>query len=233
MEAIILAGGFGTRLQHVISDVPKPMAPINEVPFLKYIFDQLLEYKVKKIILAVGYKSEIIMNYFGDRYKEIEIIYSKEETPLFTGGAIKKALDFCENKNIFIINGDTYFGINLKHMFNFHIKNKSDLTIAIKEMNDFDRYGTVELEKEQIIKFNEKEPRSTGYINGGIYVLNKDILNDFKLEKFSFEQDFMEKSVSEIFINGFKSNDYFIDIGIPDDYYKAQKDLPKRSISNE
>ena len=118
-------------------------------------------------------------------------------------------------------------------MFNFHIKNKSDLTIAIKEMNDFDRYGTVELEQERIIKFNEKEPRSTGYINGGIYVLNKDILNDFKLEKFSFEKDFMEKSVSEIFINGFKSNDYFIDIGIPDDYYKAQKDLPKRSISNE
>lgn len=233
MEAIILAGGFGTRLQHVVNDVPKPMAPINEVPFLKYIFDQLSKYKVNKIILAVGYKSDVIINYFGNRYKEIDIIYSKEETPLFTGGAIKKALDFCKNKNVFIINGDTYFDINLNDMFDFHVKNKSNLTVAIKEMYNFDRYGTAELKDQQITKFHEKQAKSSGYINGGIYILNKEILNKFKLEKFSFEQDFMEKKVSDLLIMGFKSKNYFIDIGVPDDYYKAQKDLPKRSISNE
>lgn len=227
MEAIILAGGFGTRLQHVVSDVPKPMAPINKIPFLQYIFEYLLKNNISKVILAVGYKSEIIIDYFGDKYKEIDILYSNEYTPLFTGGAIKKALNLCENKNIFIINGDTYFDVDLSNMFNFHRESNSDLTIAVKEMLNFSRYGTVEFSDTKVIKFNEKKSKEIGFINGGIYIINRDILDMVDLEKFSFEKDFMEKYINKADIRAFKSNGYFIDIGIPEDYYKAQKQINK------
>jgi len=122
METIILVGGFGTRLSHIVSDVPKPMIPVNGKPFLKYLFDYLLKNGVTYIILAVGYKSEIIQKYFGDDYKGISITYSVENTPLGTGGAIKKALDCCNEKYVFIVNGDTYFDVDLKQMKDFHIK---------------------------------------------------------------------------------------------------------------
>lgn len=156
MEAIILAGGFGTRLQQVVSDVPKPMAPINQKPFLEYILDDLKRKGISKIVLAVGYKREIIKNHFKEEYKGIKIKYSEENLPLGTGGAIKKALSYCETDDIFILNGDTFFDVDFIKMKRKHQKNHNDLTIAIKEMEKIDRYGTVIVKNEQIIKFEEK-----------------------------------------------------------------------------
>ena len=223
MEAIILAGGFGTRLSTVVSDVPKPMAPINERPFLEYLLDDLNEKGISRVILAVGYKKEIIKSHFKEKYKNIDIIYSDEDIPLGTGGAIKKALTLAENENIFIINGDTFFDVNLKEMYQFHKKNSSKLTLAIKDMEKFDRYGSLILEGYKIIKFEEKKYVDKGYINGGIYLINKKLLNEEEKESFSFEKDILENKSLKIEKYGYKSKGYFIDIGIPEDYHTFNK----------
>ncbi len=265
MEAIILAGGFGTRLKHVVSDVPKPMAPINDKPFLEYIFEDLnkkgvthvvlavgymkekrlkhvvsdvpkpmapindkpfLEYifedlnkkGVTHVVLAVGYMKEKIKEYFKNQYKNIEISYSEENSPLGTGGAIKKAVSKCREEDIFIINGDTFYDVDLEKMKKFHIENKSSLTIAVKEMKNFDRYGSLVIEKNKIIKFEEKKPKLKGKINGGIYLIKKNIFQEIEEESFSFEKEILENEKTEKY--AYESNGYFIDIGIPEDYYK-------------
>lgn len=227
MEAIILAGGFGTRLSDIVSDVPKPMASVNSQPFLKYIFNYLLENGVKHVILAIGYKAETIQEFFGDFYQDIKVTYSIEGTPLGTGGAIKKALECCKDEEVFIVNGDTYFDVNLKEMKNFHREKKSYLTVAIKSMSDFDRYGSVIVKDNKIVQFVEKKKTIQGKINGGTYLLNQKIFDSMKRDFFSFEKVILENGGYEIY--AFESNGYFIDIGIPEDYYKAQKyfsDMP-------
>lgn len=233
MEAIILAGGFGTRLSTVVSDVPKPMAPINGRPFLEYLLDDLNEKGISRVILAVGYKKEIIKSHFKERYKSIDIVYSDEDIPLGTGGAIKKALTLAEAEDIFIINGDTIFDVSLKEMYKFHKENDSNLTLAIKEMEKFDRYGSLILEENKIVKFEEKKYIEKGYINGGIYLLKKNILGDKKEESFSFEKDILENQNLKIEKYGYKSERYFIDIGIPEDYYRFKEIIESKIIRSE
>ena len=231
MEAIVLAGGFGTRLSTVVSDVPKPMAPINGRPFLEYLLNDLSEKGINRVILAVGYKKEIIKSHFKEKYKNIDIIYSDEDIPLGTGGAIKKALILAKDENIFIINGDTFFDVDLKEMYQFHKKNSSKLTLAIKGMEKFDRYGSLILEEDRIIKFEEKKYNDKGYINGGIYLINKELLNEKEKESFSFEKEILENENLKIEKYGYKSEGYFIDIGIPEDYYKyIELKAPKISV---
>ena len=230
MEAIILAGGFGTRLKHVVSDVPKPMAPINDNPFLEYIFEDLKKKGVTHVVLAVGYMKEKIEEYFKNQYKNIKISYSEENSPLGTGGAIKKAVSKCREEDIFIINGDTFYDVDLKKMKKFHIENKSSLTIAVKEMENFDRYGSLVIENNKIVKFEEKKPMLKGKINGGIYLIKKNIFQGIEQESFSFEKEILENEKIEKY--AYESNGYFIDIGIPEDYYKFidKNKNPKISI---
>ncbi len=226
MEAIILAGGFGTRLQSVVKDVPKPMAGVNNYPFLKYIFDYLKIYNIKRVILSVGYKKEIIKNYFKNNYNDIEIIYSSEDEPLGTGGAIKKALALSTEERIFILNGDTYFKADLKEILNQHNHLKADITMATKNMKNFDRYGKVEVKNSRIVNFQEKKFNRDGLINAGVYLMNRDIFNNFDLlDTFSFESDFLEKYIDKLNIINSTFDTYFIDIGIPEDYKKAQIEI--------
>ncbi len=225
MEAIVLAGGFGTRLAHIVKDVPKPMAPINGKPFLWYMFKYLRNNGVNRVILATGYMHNVIENYFGNNFMGIEIVYSQEISPLGTGGAIKKALSLCKNKDVFVINGDTFFNIKLRIMLKKHLLNDSFVTVATKYMKDFSRYGCVKIHNNKIIEFLEKKPTELGYINGGIYLLNKNLLNDIQKENFSFETDFLEKDTFKKNINCYKSKAYFIDIGVEEDYYRATKEM--------
>lgn len=223
MEAIILAGGFGTRLQHIVADVPKPMAPINNKPFLVFILDYLKKYNFTKVIMAVGYKSSSIKNYFKNSYKGMEIIYSDEDNPLGTGGAIKKALVNSDKDKIFILNGDTFFECNLNEMRITHENSSCDITVAVKMMNDYSRYGSVVIKDSKIIKFVEKQKTYQGIINAGIYLINRKIFEEIQEVEFSFEQLILESL--KYSMCAYESNGYFIDIGIPEDYYKAQKDL--------
>lgn len=221
MEAVILAGGFGTRLQSVVKNLPKPMADINSKPFLKYLFDYLVDNSITSVIICVGYKKEYIMNYFGDSYKNISIKYSEEDEPLGTGGAIKKALTLCKEENIFVLNGDTFFKINLNKLLDEHTAFKNHLTLSLKKMYNFDRYGSVTLHNHKVQSFNEKCFLSEGLINGGTYLMNRNILLNYP-EVFSFEQEVLEKK-SKIQIGALEYEDYFIDIGIPEDYQKAKE----------
>lgn len=226
MEAIILAGGFGTRLSHVVNNVPKPMAQVANHPFLVYILDYLKENGISHVVMATGYKSDVIEKYFGESYKSIFIDYSIENEPLGTGGAIKKAFKMCNNDNVFIINGDTYFDVSLNDILNQHNNKNSYLTIATKKLYKFDRYGSLSIDNnDKIISFNEKKYVDEGIINGGIYFCNKHLLDKINLAKFSFEKEILEKQVNEGRFYSLNSNEYFIDIGIPEDYYKACEDF--------
>lgn len=225
MEAIILAGGFGTRLKSVVNEVPKPMAPIGDKPFLTYLLSYLQRNGISRVILSVGYKSETIKEFFGNSFENIELVYSTEYEPLGTGGAIKKALSFCKEDKIFIINGDTFFDIDLSLI---DLKAKSKLTLSLKKMENFDRYGCVEIDDVgYVTAFREKEFTKKGNINAGIYLLSKDIFDKYALkDKFSFE-NFMQENLANLHIGSMIFDDYFIDIGIPKDYKKAQEEIAK------
>ncbi|MEF3849490.1 nucleotidyltransferase family protein [Campylobacter jejuni] len=221
MRAIILCGGLGTRLKSVIKDIPKPMAPINNKPFLEFIFKYLKKQSVKEIILAVSYKYEVIQEYFKDEFLGIKIKYSIEKEPLGTGGAIKDALKFIQNQ-AYVLNGDTVFDIDLKKL----ALNDSKICIALKQMQNFDRYGTVNVDDQGIVtSFEEKVFKKQGLINGGIYLLKKDIFDKFDLEKkFSFEE-FLQSNCNALKIQTQIFDDYFIDIGIPEDYRRFNNDF--------
>jgi D-glycero-alpha-D-manno-heptose 1-phosphate guanylyltransferase len=226
MEAIILAGGMGTRLRDVIGDLPKPMAPVGSKPFLDYLFKWIKDYHVEKLVLSAGYKSESIVKYFGNSVYGIPVEYVIEEKPLGTGGAIKYALHKTSGDDILVLNGDTYFPIDLRKFFSFHVRNKSLFSVALKRMRNFDRYGTVECRRNTIVRFNEKKFCSDGLINGGIYLINRNIIEAWKLSgAFSLEKDIMEKESGTSVIKGMVFDDLFIDIGIPEDYHKAESIL--------
>lgn len=228
-EAIVLAGGLGTRLKGVINDIPKPMAPIGNIPFLAYLLSYLNESGVRHAILAVGYKYEVIEAYFGNTYKNIKLTYAVEHEPMGTGGGIANALKYTTHQNVFLLNGDTFFDVDLKELSQFHTNNNADLSLSLKALNNFDRYGTVEIDDTLVISFKEKQAVAKGFINGGVYVINNKLFQQKHLgDKFSFEQDIMEKAIGQFVICAKKYDGYFIDIGIPDDYKRANDDLPQR-----
>jgi len=227
--AIILAGGFGTRLQSVVSDLPKPMAPVNGKPFLEYVFKYCAASGISNCILSVGYKADTIQNYFGSEFLNISVKYCVEECPLGTGGAIKASMKITETDEVLILNGDTFFDVPVQDMYTLHNKAKSEFSIALKPLKNFDRYGIVNINNDfSICGFEEKAFRSAGNINGGVYIANKSILNHFPAdEKFSFEKDFLEKQIGRLNMKGFLFDKYFIDIGIPEDYQKSQNEFER------
>jgi len=227
LETVVLAGGLGTRLRSEVDALPKVLAPINGEPFLNYLLNILQKNSVTKCILATGYLHEKIIEAFGDEYHRISLSYSQELEPLGTGGAIQLALEKTVGENIFIVNGDTLFDVPLEDMLGFHSQKKSDITLALKPMKDFSRYGTVELSDEnRIVNFQERLPVKQGLINGGVYIIKRDLLKEFSfLEKFSFEEDFLKLQCGHLKMYGFVFDGYFIDIGIPEDFHRAQKEF--------
>lgn len=228
-EAVILAGGFGTRLSHVVSDVPKPMAPVYGKPFLTYLIDRLIDAGIRRVILATGYKHECIESYFGTSYRGIEIVYSQETTPLFTGGAICQAAQKIQTDDFVVLNGDTLFDIDLQKLYDFHVQNHANLSIALRQVADTSRYGSVTCTNDNIIAFREKaESVGAGDINGGIYAINRTwLLSQNLLAKFSFEKELMQPLAGDPSFYGLRFNTYFIDIGVPEDYYRAQEEFKK------
>ena len=228
-EAILLVGGLGTRLHSEVDNLPKSMAPINDKPFLAYQMAYLKSYGISKVILATGYLSESISDYFGHEYMSIKIEYSIEETPLGTGGAIKQALEKVSEESVLILNGDTLFKVDLAAFYQNHLQSGADFSMALKPMKNFNRYGVVVLDHEQqVIGFEEKKEQLEGNINGGIYLLNKTIFKtDNYPPKFSFEKMFLEEGYKDFKFIGFTSATYFLDIGIPSDYHQAQIDFKK------
>jgi D-glycero-alpha-D-manno-heptose 1-phosphate guanylyltransferase len=232
IPAIVLAGGLGTRLRSVITDMPKPMAPVNGKPFLHYIFLYLQKQGVTDVVLSVGYKHELIQDFFGEKYAGINIRYSIEQEPLGTGGGIAQAMAMT-GSDAFVLNGDTFFDVDLSDLYAFYQKTNAGIALALKRMHHFDRYGTVEIgNQNRVLQFHEKQFRHEGLINGGIYVISKGLfsmaeaLGETPLpDRFSFEKDILEKHLIPLHFHGLEFQGYFIDIGIPEDYNKAQEDL--------
>jgi len=231
MEVIILAGGLGTRLRSIVSEVPKCMAPVASKPFLWYLLKYLTRFDVSKVVLSVGYLREVIFRWIDEVKDEFPFSfeYAVEEEPLGTGGGIRLAMSKIKETEAVILNGDTFFDVNLQQLIDFHRSNvDSLLSIAIKPMVDFDRYGTVTVTLDgKVLRFNEKQLCKAGNINGGIYVLSKnEKIFAGQKEKFSFETDIMQKLCGEKgCIYAELHNGYFIDIGIPEDYKKADKEF--------
>ena len=232
IPAIILAGGLGTRLRSVISDLPKPMAPVAGQPFLHYIFLYLQKQGITDVVLSVGYKSEVIKEFFGDKYAGINIRYAVENEPLGTGGGIRQAMSLIDS-DAYVLNGDTFFDVDLKDLYEFYTMRSSDIALALKRMHHFDRYGTVEIgNKDRVLQFQEKRYKAEGLINGGVYVINKNLFKKVEeiedtilSQRFSFEKDILEKHLLPLHYQGKEFGGYFIDIGIPEDYERAQTDF--------
>lgn len=226
MEAIILAGGLGTRLQSVVSELPKCMAPVAGKPFLVYILDQLIDAGLSHVILSVGYKHQAITDYFGQEYRGVPVSYAVENEPLGTGGGIRLAMELAKEDKVFVLNGDTLFEADLQGLLKHHLESKADISLALRQVADTKRYGAVEINPSgSIIRFLEKGAlEGPGLINGGIYCINRKSLLNLNLpEKFSFEKDLLEKAL--LTLGGFPSDAYFIDIGIPEDYERADKEF--------
>jgi len=225
MEAIILAGGMGTRLQPVVKDIPKAMAPVAGKPFLYYLLESLENAGFNHIILAVGYKHEVIEKWLSTYKTNMSLSLVIEEEPLGTGGAVKQALCQAKEPDVFILNGDTFFPVNYTFMLSFHQEMHVEATLALKEMRPATRYGLVELHKDaHIVRFREKQYCDNGLINGGVYLIQRKALENYP-DKFSLEKDYFEKVVEIQKLAGFPSDRYFLDIGIPEDYEQAQKDF--------
>lgn len=227
-EAVILAGGIGSRLKTVVNDRPKPMALINNKPFLYYLLSNLKKENFEHIILAVGFKHKIISDFFGNTFQGMDISYAIEEKPLGTGGGILNALKHARKKNTFILNGDTYFPVAFDEIEKLANENKSDLIIALRKLTDVSRYGTISVNSEnRVVDFIEKSYQHIpGLINGGIYLIKNSSLIELRLpKKFSFEEDFLMAKFNEKLFFGIPFNNYFLDIGIPESYKQAQKDF--------
>jgi D-glycero-alpha-D-manno-heptose 1-phosphate guanylyltransferase len=225
-EAIILAGGMGTRLQPVVGELPKCLAPISGKPFLSYLLDNAKKQGIKKFIFALGYKNDQVENFVKKTLPEGSYVFSIENDPLGTGGAIYKACGMAEGPNVIVLNADTFFGIMYSNITIIHELRKADCTLALKPMKAFDRYGVVEVEKQVVTGFGEKKYHKEGFINGGVYALSVGsfIQKSFPAS-FSFEREYLEKNYRNGKMMAMVSDAYFIDIGIPEDYQRAQQEL--------
>lgn len=227
LPAIILAGGLGTRLRSAVADLPKCLAPVAGKPFLAYAIGYLQRCGINNFILAAGYRHELLQEFIRKEYPELNIEIHIEKELMGTGGAIRGCCGLTEKQNVLVVNGDTLFEFDTDSLLQLHQSGNSDCTLCLKPMRNFDRYGTVTLQEDgRIIRFSEKGFCAEGLINAGVYCLNREsfLTNNFP-EKFSFEQEYLSKLVQEQHFYGTVQDGYFIDIGIPEDYARAQEEL--------
>lgn len=222
MEAVVLAGGFGTRLRPVVSDVPKPMAPIGGRPFLEILLDSLAHKGFKRVILSLGCMAEKISDHFGPCFADLELIYVIEDTPLGTGGAVRLAMTAVKHDHLFVFNGDTYIDLEVDELERQWQKSRLPIVVG-KQAPDTSRYGRLVVDKGRITGFTEKGIPGPGLINAGCYVLPAKMLERFPLNQpFSIETDCLVPEVANGKVEVFVTEGMFIDIGIPEDYERAQ-----------
>ncbi len=255
-QAIILAGGLGTRLRSVVNDRPKPMALVNDKPFLEYVLEELKKHGITDIIFAVGYKGTMVEDYFGNGSSfDMNIQYSYEEGQLGTAGAIKNAANLIKGNAFYVLNGDTYYQMDYNKLEELNEKNDSIMTLVLRRVNDISRYGRAVLTGERLTAFHEKArnpeerisaahskkkgkkkktgkgsdqtvQKTAGTINGGIYYMTTQIFDYIPEGKVSLENDVIPKLLKQnCNISGVVNEGYFIDIGIPEDYFRFQNDI--------
>lgn len=222
-EAIILAGGFGTRLRSKVPDLPKPLAPVAGRPFIAWVLDALAQQGFQSITLSVGYLHEMIEAAIGTRWQAMHIHYAVETEPLGTGGGIRLALAMTTAEHVFILNGDTFLNVDYAAMVQAHKINAATITMATVQVADVSRFGRLAVAGGHVTGFLAKGGTGPGLINGGTYVINRNLFDRFDLgTHFSFEKDVLEPHVATLEPYAFITTEMFIDIGVPDDFDRAQ-----------
>ena len=235
MQAIVLAGGYGTRLRDVVSDIPKVLAPVMGRPFLAWMLDELVLDGFGTICIATGYLGEKISTAFGYSHRcgnrAAAITYSHEEVPLGTGGAVRRALDTLPDEATFVLNGDTFLRPYWERMRATQVAYKSRLTIAVRQVDNVSRYGVVDIEDGVIVGFGEKTRRGPGYISAGVYLLDRSTFSDLPAETraFSMERDVISARLEQIKPRAFLTHTPFLDIGVPEDFSCAPQFIAANS----
>lgn len=233
MQAILLAGGLGTRLRAVVSDRPKPMALIGDKPFMEYVVHELSLHGITNIIFAVGYKGSMVEEYFKDGSGfGVSVSYAYEEELLGTAGAIKNAGQYVTDDQFFVLNADTFYQMDYGRLAKVMEEGSLDMALVLREVPDISRYGAAVLENGRLTGFNEKsEEKRPGTINGGVYLMKRELLSRIPAGKVSLEQEMIpEWMKAGAALGGIVNDGYFIDIGVPEDYYKFQSDVQRGVI---
>ncbi len=224
-EAIILAGGLGTRLSSVLPGIPKPMAPINGEPFLTILLNRLIDAGIERVVLSVGYKADVIREFFGQAFGVLKVDYVQEDVPLGTGGAVRRALRSCRSDGVVVLNGDSLVELDMHQLCNSWMTFGTPIVVA-RRVPDTTRYGRIETVDGVITHFAEKSVAGEGLINAGMYLFPRMLFDGADLEDpFSLENDFLAHEVHRRPIRVVEAGGYFIDIGIPEDYVRAQREL--------
>lgn len=232
-QAVILAGGLGTRLRSAVADVPKVMADVGGRPFLEYIIDQLRHAGVDDAVVCVGYRAEAIERHFGDGARwGIRLAYSVESQPLGTGGALRLARPMLSGDRWLVMNGDSFFDISLALLGAAHRPAQTPVTIALGRVADARRYGEVTLSSDGLITAFVEKPATQapvpGLINTGLYIIERPVFDLIPADRpASFERDVLPQLVGGR-LRGAVFDGYFIDIGVPEDYARARRELPLR-----
>jgi len=223
MEAILLAGGFGTRLASRLKNTPKPMAMVAGRPFLEILLRHLHRQGFTRAILSVGYLHEVIEQHLGAAFEGMKIDYAVETEPLGTGGAIRMALAWANQPSVLVLNGDTFLDADYGQMMQVHTEAEAALTIATSQQPDIARYGGVLVREGRIVGFEEKGRTGAGTINAGAYAIATNLAWPPALgEKFSFERDFLAPQITRLQPLAFPVDGFFLDIGVPEDLDRAQ-----------
>lgn len=225
-EAVVLAGGLGTRLRDVIGDLPKPLAMVAGRPFLFWLLAYLEQEGIQRVLLSVGFRHEEIRKVIGTVFGRMRLEYVVEDAPRGTGGAIALALQHCSDSRVLCLNGDTYFEVDIGGMAAGTAG--ADVAIALRQVDDVGRFGAVSCEEGRIVGFAEKQAQGQGLISGGTYLLDRlRVAAQLAPGASSFEQDFLARRLHDMKFVGFVSGGYFIDIGVPESFAQAQKELPR------
>ncbi|MCB9030191.1 MAG: NTP transferase domain-containing protein [Deltaproteobacteria bacterium] len=224
--AVILAGGLGTRLRPLISDRPKPMAPVADRPFLEYLLDQLNSAGIRHVVICTGYLSEMISSHFGEQYKNMRVSYTEERLLLGTGGGIKFAMPQIESETFFVLNGDSFCNADLLKFYELHKSQNSKASMVLVRVPNTQRYGRVQFDQAQKITFFEEKGVhiGSGWINAGIYLLDKSIFEPLpKAKNISLEKEIFTSMIGDNFYAYCAETTEFIDIGLPESIERANR----------
>jgi D-glycero-alpha-D-manno-heptose 1-phosphate guanylyltransferase len=226
-EAVILAGGLGTRLQTAVPNLPKCLAPVAGKPFLHHVIAYLQQQGIVRFVFSLGHLSDMVAAYVRNNHPRLDAVFVAEPQPLGTGGALQLACGQVLAKNVLAVNGDTLFKINLTGLAALHHAQGATCTLALKQVEKAERYGTVQVAADgRITGFAEKGHTGSGCINGGAYLLNvAQFLAEAPDAPFSFEKDYLQSHYAQRKYFGQVQNGYFIDIGVPTDYERADREL--------
>ncbi len=224
VDVVILCGGMGSRLRGIVDDRPKPMAKINQQPFLDILIGHFARFGFRRFVLCTGYMSKLIQNHYSQKKGSLEFVVSDEQTALGTAGSIKNAEKFIQSEPFLVTNGDSFCSVELKEFYDFHLSRQALMSMVVVESEETANSGLVTLNcSQRITSFEEKKPQSqTGYINAGIYLFRKNILSLIpENTKYSLEYDLFPRLTNQGSF-AFVCREELIDIGTPERYEWAR-----------